>query len=153
MPATHIPHVLIIALAVLAGVLVSAQGMVNGRLNQVLESPIQAALISFTGGWLILLALSFILGHGLPSFEKLSAAPWWAFLGGVAGFYMVSSTAFGVPRVGSTAWLAAVIAGQMLASVAFDHIGAFGQEVRQITLSKLAGVDALVAGVWLIIRP
>ncbi len=144
---------LVLGAAFFGGVLVSAQGMVNGKLNQVLGSPLQAALISFTGGWLILLTLTLATGQGLPTMSRLSSAPWWALLGGVAGSYMVASTAFGVPRVGVTVWFAVLLAGQLIAALAFDHIGAFGQEVRPVTVEKLAGVAALFLGAWLILKP
>ena len=65
---------------------------------------------------------------------------------------MVSSTAFGVPRIGSTAWMAALLAGQMAAAVLLDHFGAFGQASRPVTPEKLVGIAALFGGVWLIQR-
>ncbi len=145
-------NILVIAAAILGGALVSAQGMINGRLNQIVGSPIQAALISFSVGWVCLLAAGFATGAGLPSMSRLSQAPWWAFLGGLAGAYMVSSTAFGVPRIGSTAWKAALLAGQMAAAVLLDHFGAFGQASRPVTPEKLVGIAALFGGVWLIQR-
>ncbi|ACT60086.1 DMT family transporter [Hirschia baltica] len=143
----------LLAAAFAGGVLVSAQGMVNGKLNQVLGSPIQAAFISFSGGWLILGVMMFLSGHGAPSMTRLSTAPWWALLGGVAGSYMVASTAFGVPRVGVTVWFAVLLAGQLIAALIFDHFGAFGQDVRPVTLEKIAGVVALFGGAWLILKP
>lgn len=144
---------LVLGAAFFGGTLISAQGMVNGKLNQVLGSPLQAAFISFSGGWIILLTLLMVTGQGIPSVTRLSTAPWWAFLGGVAGAYMVSMTAFGVPRVGVTVWFAVLLAGQLIAALAFDHIGAFGQEVRPVKFEKLAGVAALFLGAWLILKP
>ena len=150
MPTGAVLNVFILLAALLGGVAISAQGMINGRLNMLLGSPIQAALISFSVGWLVLLSVSMVSGVGLPSPSRFAGAPWWIFLGGVAGAYMVASTSFGVPRIGSAAWISGVLTGQLLAALLFDHIGAFGQAVRPVTLEKLAGIAALLTGVWLI---
>ena len=153
MPANSFTGFLILCIALLGGVLVSAQGMINGRLNVIIGNPLHAALISFTGGWIILLTLSIATGAGLPNWSKLVDAPWWVYLGGIAGSYMVATTAFGVPRIGATAWISAIIVGQLVGSVAFDHFGAFGLEVRTISWEKIVGIIALIFGTWLVIKP
>lgn len=153
MPSVGLTSLLLLCAAFSGGIIVSAQGMINGKLNQVLGSPIQAAFISFTGGWLILTTILVVTGQGLPTLSKLSTAPWWAMLGGLAGSFIVASTAFGVPRLGVTVWFAVLLAGQLIAALVFDHIGAFGQEVRLVTVEKIAGVVALFGGAWLILKP
>ena len=104
---------LFVALGLLCGTLIAAQGAINGRLSEAVEGPIQAALISFTVGWLALLALNISLGHRLPSQGQVASLPWWAWVGGLIGAVMVTSAATAVPRIGVAAWVSAVIAGQL----------------------------------------
>lgn len=145
-------NLLFVFAAVLAGAMVAAQGMVNGKLGMVIGSPVQAALLSFSGGWILLLAVNMLFGQGLPNLQAMSQAPWWAYLGGIAGAYLVAMAATAVPRIGAGAWVSAVMAGQLSAALLFDHFGFFGQQVRPISLDKILGVAAMGFGVWLIRR-
>ena len=56
------------------------------------------------------------------------------------------------PRSTAFSVLVTVIAGQMSASVAFDHFGWLGLPQRSADLPRLAGIVLLVAGVMLIRR-
>ena len=145
-------NLLFVFAALLAGAMVAAQGMVNGKLGMVIGSPTQAALISFSGGWVLLLAVNVFTGQGLPGLQAMSAAPWWAFLGGIAGAYLVAMAATAVPRIGAGAWVSAVMAGQLTAAILYDHFGFFGQPARPVSLEKILGVAAMGVGVWLIRR-
>ncbi|MCI4643630.1 MAG: DMT family transporter [Hyphomonadaceae bacterium] len=143
---------LIILLAILAGALISAQGVVNGRLTTYLGGPLQAALISFTVGWVALLAMNIAFGNKLPSPDILGSAPWWIWLGGLVGAVAVTLAAFAIPRIGVAAYISALIAGQLAAALFYDHFGAFGQTVREITPLRLVGILLMGAGVYLIRR-
>ncbi len=143
---------LLVGLGALCGMLIAAQGAINGKLSGGLGGPIQAAFVSFSVGWLALLALNAALGHRPPSFGALTHLPWWVWIGGLFGAVMVVSSAMAVPRIGVAAWVSAVIAGQLAAAVLYDQFGAFGQEVRHATPLRLLGVGFLIAGVYLVRR-
>lgn len=64
----------------------------------------------------------------------------------------MTSAAFSVPQIGVAAWVAAVIAGQLICAMMLDQFGAFGQVVREITPLRLLGAFFLVTGVVLIRR-
>jgi transporter family-2 protein len=57
-----------------------------------------------------------------------------------------------VPQLGAATFIALLIAGQMIASVTFDHFGWLGLAQRPIDLPRLAGVALLIGGVILIRR-
>lgn len=143
---------LLVGLGFVSGMMIAAQGAINGRLAGGIGGPIQAALLSFTAGWLALFVLNLALGHRLPAWSAVSQLPWWVWIGGLLGAVMVASSATAVPRIGVAAWVSAVIAGQLAAAVLYDHVGAFGQEVRSATPLRLAGVGCLVLGVYLVRR-
>lgn len=143
---------LLVGAGVAAGMLIAAQGAINGRLASHVGGPIQAALISFSVGWIVLFALNIALRHSIPAGQAVAAVPWWAWLGGALGAFMVAMAATAVPRIGVAAWVSAVIAGQLMAAVVYDQLGAFGQPVRDITWPRVAGVLMLAGGVYLIRR-
>lgn len=58
-----------------------------------------------------------------------------------------------VPKIGAATFIALLVAGQMLASVAFDHFGLLGLTQRPVDLPRLIGVALLIGGVLLIRRP
>lgn len=142
----------IILLAVLTGGIIAAQGAINGRMAEFMGGPLQAAFISFSVGWVVLTALNVAMGNHLPVVEAAKAAPWWAWIGGVLGAGVVTLAAFAVPRIGVATYVSAFIAGQLTAALFYDHFGAFGQAVREITPLRLLGVAFLGIGVYLIRR-
>ncbi len=144
---------LLVALGLICGMMIAAQGAINGRLAGSLGGgPLQAALISFSVGWVALLALNLALGHRMPSLSSVSHLPWWIWVGGLMGAVMVASSATAVPRIGVAAWVSAVIAGQLIAAVVYDQFGAFGQAVRPATPLRLLGVGFLALGVYMVRR-
>jgi len=142
----------IVVMAVLAGTMIAAQGVVNGRMAFHMGGPMQAAFISFTIGWIALLALNLAFGNRLPVLEAVGAAPWWAWLGGLMGAVVVTLAAFAVPRIGVATYVSAFIAGQLTAALFYDHFGILGQAVREITPLRLLGVLFMGIGVYLIRR-
>ncbi|RIJ24285.1 DMT family transporter [Henriciella barbarensis] len=143
---------LLVGLGFICGTLIAAQGAINGRLASGVGGPIQAAFISFSIGWLALLAVNIALGYKVPSISQTLTVPAWAWIGGLIGAIMVASSATAVPRIGVAAWVSAVIAGQLTAAVLYDQFGAFGQAVRPATPLRLVGIGFLVLGVYLVRR-
>ena len=47
---------------------------------------------------------------------------------------------------------AAVVAGQLTASVVIDRYGLFGVEKQSLTAAKITGIALLAVGVFLIVR-
>lgn len=138
--------------AILGGLFITSQGPINARASQALGGPLQGAFISFTGGWLFLLILNIIQRPNLPSWHSLADHPWWIWIGGFLGAYMVTVAAIATPRIGVAAWVAGVMVGQLVSSMVLDHYGAFGMEPKPITITKIFGVILLGAGAVLIRR-
>ncbi len=139
-------------LAVAAGISFVAQGGVNARLRGALGTPNWAALISYAGGTLVMALVVLALRDPLPSLAAVARSPWWAWLGGLLGAVYVVIIILLLPRLGAAALLALFVLGQMLASLAFDQIGAFGAPRHPIDALRVAGVLMLVGGVVLIRR-
>ena len=134
------------------GTMIAAQAPINAELARHLGGAVPAALASFAVGVLALLVMVSATGWGKVTAAESLAAPWWAWVGGVMGAVLVAASAAAVPRIGVTAWVGALIAGQLLASVALDALGAFGTQVRPVNAARMAGVALLLAGTWLVRR-
>ena len=138
------PAVVLLGLA--AGALLAAQGPIFVRSAGYLGGPVQAATLAFAVGLCALLSLCFLTGGGLPKAEGMTRMPAWLWAGGLIGTTMVLLTLYAVPRVGVATFIAAVVCGQLLAAMAYDHVGAFGLELRRLDLWDLGGAVLLLAG-------
>jgi transporter family-2 protein len=76
--------------------------------------------------------------------------PVWVWAGGLIGTSLLVLTLLAVPRIGVTSFVAAVVCGQLVATLAYDHFGAFGMELRPVGPRDMAGVVFLLAGLAMI---
>jgi transporter family-2 protein len=138
-------------LVVAAGTAIGAQAPINGALSRSIGT-FQATTVNFAVGLLLLLVVVAVVGGGYGGFADIGDAPWWSLLGGACGVAIVSASIVGVKSLGAGGVTAAVVAGQLTASVLIDRFGLFGVDKQAITLSKLAGIALLLLGVALVVR-
>lgn len=137
-------------LAFLAGVGLPTQTGINAQLGLWTRSPISAALISFVVGTLALVIATVTMAPALPPWSSAAALPWWIWSGGVMGAFFVAASTFIAPQLGATTMLALILAGQIVASVLFDHFGLLGFPLHPLNLQRSLGLLLLLAGVVLI---
>lgn len=138
----------IILTVVLGGAAISIQAPINGALARELGAPVPAAAVSFGLGFLVLLAIALVQGHG-PAFGRLTQVPAWTLLGGLLGAWYVFTSVWGVASLGVVTLVAALILGQMAAALLIDATGALGMAVREITPTRLAAAGLVAAGLLL----
>jgi transporter family-2 protein len=140
--------VLLILITVVVGALLPAQIGMNTRLAHFVGGPVRATLVSFAVGTIILLVVVAIAYRG--GGHRVTAAPWWAWLGGAVGAtYVVSAVVVG-PRLGATTFFGILVAAQLLASVVLDRFGWVGYAKHAPSPGRLAGVALLVTGAVLV---
>jgi len=138
--------------AAAAGVSLVIQVALNAKLREGLASWSWAGLVSYLGGTLTMLIVIAVQRPSWPSQVARSSLPWSAWIGGFFGaIYIVLAIAL-LPRLGAASLIALVVAGQMLASAVFDHLGLLGLAQHTATPSRLFGAVLIVAGVVLIRR-
>lgn len=133
-----------IALAVLGGLAGSVQVAVMGRFGGrigVFEALAFSSAVQLVFSVLILLAVRGGLG-GLP--QSLKTPPW-MWLGGLMGLTVVGAITFAQPRLGATATIGILIAGQILMGTIIDRFGLFG--VDQIAISPARAVGIALLGI------
>jgi transporter family-2 protein len=131
------------------GMAVALQPSINARLAQkvgILES----ACISFAVGTLVLLLVVLISGRG--TVKGIYGAAWWELTGGILGAIVVSLTILVVPRSGTAATMAAIIAAQLTTGLILDHFGLFGFKVLSLDLKRFIGLAFLALGAGLMLR-
>jgi transporter family-2 protein len=139
-------------IAFLAGVGLTIQVGMNGAIRTATSTASFASLVNFMIGTVALCAFVLLTRQSLPTREALGAIPWWGWMGGLLGaFYVASATIVG-STLGGTTLLALTVLGQLAAALLVDHYGWLGFPEHPITMTRVAGVCLLLAGVWLIAR-
>jgi transporter family-2 protein len=138
-----------IVLSFLAGACLPLQGGFNARLGKSIQSPINAAMISFQIGAIVLFVYSAITRQPF-SFPSLKATSPFVFIGGAFGAFYVTTVMLAFTRVGSATTFGLVVAGQMAMALALDHFGILVTEQHKFSATRLLALVLLLAGVVLI---
>jgi transporter family-2 protein len=145
---------LFLILALLAGVATAFQPGVNARFADLAGHRIHGGVINFAVGCLAMLIVWFIasrfFGVASPQPSRLAQGPWWMWTGGLLGAFFVTTAVALAPRVGAANYLAAMIAGQLVASLIIDHFGLLGLPQISITPWRVAGIALMLGGLALI---
>ena len=140
----------LLALAAFAGAVVPFQSAINSNLARGLGHPLWATLVSLLVSVFVLLPVILALRLPPPSMAFISKAPLWMWAGGAFGVCFVALAVMLLPKLGASGFVALALAGQVIASMALDHLGLFGLVEKQLTVSRVLGAVLLIAGVVLI---
>jgi transporter family-2 protein len=136
--------------AVVAGAMIPFQAGINAQLAHWVGGGIRAAFVSFLVGTAALLILAVAVRNPWPSLARLGDAPWWVWIGGLLGAFYVAGSIYAAPKLGAALLIAAVVAGQTIASVVIDQYGWVGFREQHITAGRVVGVALVAAGVTLV---
>jgi transporter family-2 protein len=139
-------------LAIAAGVSVVIQQSLNANLRSALNSAAWSGFISYAVGLACMALLVLALRDPAPTASVAARIPFWAWSAGVFGAIFIGLGIFLVPQIGAATFIALVVTGQMLGSIAFDHFGWLGLAQRPVDAPRLIGVALLIGGVVLIRR-
>lgn len=144
-------HLLPLLLALVSGVLMAVQGSLNTAMAKVVGLW-EATFVVHITGTLLLVVILFAIRAGKGGLGSLAQAPWYAYLGGVAGVFIIYLVAASIPSTGVANATTAIIVGQVLTAVLIDHFGAFGLAKTPCGLNQLAGLVLLAIGAKLLLR-
>jgi transporter family-2 protein len=145
-------NALLYVLSLIAGLGLAVQVGLNSTMRQSTGSAAFAALVSFCVGLIALVLFVAATRVPVPTRAALTAAPAWAWLGGVFGAFYVAMATVAGPRLGATTLLALTLLGQVTASLILDHFGWLGFAQQTLSATRILGATLLVAGVLLISR-
>jgi len=138
-----------ILLALVGGIAVTLQGQFMGIMDQGMGTR-ESVFITYAGGGLVVALLMLLLRGG--NLRAAASIPPYAFAAGLLGLLIVGTIGFTVPRLGLTAAITLVTAGQFAASLLIERLGWFGATPRPLDWTRLAGALILLLGVWLLTR-
>jgi transporter family-2 protein len=138
--------------AVLLGVLVSIQPLLNGVLGRAVGSPYSAAAISIFVAALGALAMLAVVDRGEISRATLTVVPWWVYLAGVIGTALVAGGVVMAPVTGALVFFVCIVAGQLLGAALADHFGFLGLALRPISPVRVLGLALVIGGAVLVQR-
>jgi transporter family-2 protein len=137
-----------ILLAIANGALAVGSRIVNASLSDRIGD-LGGSFVNHAVGWG---AAGLLLGLGLgQEGGAWSAAPWWAWSGGVLGVLVVAASNYAVRRAGAALFGVLVVAGQLATSAIIDNLGLFGQTPITVTPMRLAGLTVLAGAAGLIV--
>ena len=139
-----------VMLGAVAGVSFVIQQAVNADLRAGIGSAAWAGFVSYLGGTVCMLVLAVVLREAVPAMADIHRSHWWAWTGGFFGAVYIAISILLLPRLGTTTFVALLVAGQMLASLTFDHYGLLGLVQPSVTPPRLLGAALLVGGVVLV---
>jgi bacterial/archaeal transporter family-2 protein len=140
------------ALALIAGVSVVIQQVLNANLRSELNSAVWSGFMSYFLGVLCMVSLAIVLREPIPSGAVITRIPWWSWSGGLFGAIFIGLSILVAQQLGAAALIALLVTGQMIASVVIDHFGWLGLVQRPVDPARLIGVGLLIGGVLLIRR-
>jgi transporter family-2 protein len=79
-------------------------------------------------------------------------APLWLWSAGIMGLVVILSITYATPRIGATATIGLLIAGQLAMGAVIDRFGLFGLEQIAIGRPRLLGIALLALGAALSLK-
>jgi len=140
-------------LAAVSGVMIALQARANGELSQRIGNPIEAALVSFGSGLVVISLISLFnpaIKTGIRNLRgavKRKEIPTWTLFAGMLGGSFVAVQTQIVPIIGVAIYSVASIAGQTAASLMVDRIGLTGGGKKNITTRRVAAAGVTVIAV------
>lgn len=145
-------------LAALAGVFIAIQSRANGELSFRMGNSLEAAVISFSTGLLVILLIALFHPGIKRGVTKVIAAarqgliPRWRLFGGALGGIVIAVQTQIVPLMGVAIYSVAVISGQTAMSLIVDRLGLTGGGKKMISRHRIlaAGLTvlAVLVSVW-----
>src|SRR6187399_1573888 len=120
------------ALALAAGLAGSVQAAVMGRFGERIGT--------------------LVARRGVGGIGDAWTTPKWLWLGAVLGAFIVFTITVASPRIGTTATIALLVAGQLAAGALIDRYGLFGFEQIALSWPRALGIALLAAGAALTLK-
>ena len=134
-----------VTLCVLAGLAGPVQAAVMGELGERVGIVPALALSALVTTAVALGALGVVRGS-VGGFAEAVRQPAWLWIGGVLSAFIVISVTVAPPRIGTTATIGVIIAGNLAMAAAIDKYGLFGLPSIRLTWPRLVGIGLLAAG-------
>jgi transporter family-2 protein len=134
-----------VTLAVVAGLAGSVQVAVMGRFGDRVGT-VEALVFSTAVQLALAAAILLVARGGSGALGSAVRQPAWMWLGGLMGLTVVFAITFAQPRIGATATIGILIAGQLVMGAVIDRFGLFGVTQIDISPARAVGIALLAVG-------
>jgi transporter family-2 protein len=134
-----------VVLALSAGLAGSVQAAVMGKLGErvgIFEALAFSTIVAIAVAFVTLL----VVRQSLSGVGEAARQPVWLWTGGALSAFIVLAITVGPPRIGVTATVAMVIAGNLVMAALIDRFGLLGNEQIALDWPRVLGLLLLVAG-------
>ena len=142
---------LAVALAAGAGLAGSVQVALMSRFGERI-GVFEALAFSTVVTALLTLSTLLVVRQSVRGYGEALREPAWLWLSGVMGAFVVLSITVAGPRIGTTATVGLLIAGQLAMAAAIDRFGLFELEKIPLGWPRLLGIALLAAGAALSLK-
>jgi bacterial/archaeal transporter family-2 protein len=134
-----------VGLTVLAGLAGSVQVAVMGRFGDRIGT-VEALTFATCVQLGLSVAILLVARLGTGGLAGAFHAPAWMWLGGLMGLVVVFTITLAQPRIGATATIGILIAGQLVMGTVIDRFGLFGVDQIGISWPRALGIGLLGVG-------
>lgn len=144
--------ILFLFFALLTGMMLGVQGVVNSTGEKVIGLPSMLAFLSFVQG---IPPLIYILIHKphLGLLDSIFKGWEWFVITGLMSALTVVGITVSISKIGALVTFVLVVLGQIITSAIIDHFGLLGMEINPINLLKITSILIILVGVFLLIKP
>lgn len=139
----------LVIIAAVGGIAVALQAQLMGSIDKHVGT-LESVFVTYGGGGFIIGIIMILLRGG--NLSSLSQVPWYTLLAGPTGLVLIAAIGYSVPRLGLVPAFTILVAAQFMTAALMDQFGLLGAEIRQISLSRVAGMVVMLAGIWLTLR-
>lgn len=133
-----------IIFSILAGLLISLQGVFNSRLGEKIGFWQTNAFVHITG---FILALILLLFFGNFNFTNLKDVNFLYLIGGFIGVVIVLSVMNGITTLGASYAVTIILVTQIFVNFIINKYGIFGEAVIQYSFAQFFGLILMIIGV------
>jgi len=141
--------------AVVGGVLLPVQTVINTRLSRAVSSTFLASFVSFLVGTVVLALVVLATRPQLPALASLGDQPWWLWTGGLCGVVFLTLNMVLMRALGASVTVVLPIVGQVIGGVVIDSLGLFDVERHPLTVARATGLVVVLIGAFVVnyVRP
>lgn len=138
-------------LAFTGGVFLAVQGGLNAHLGVLLKNPLLASVVAFFSSSVFAVVIVALSVKTFPTINQLKEIPTYLwFTGGVFSVIGISLYYYTIPKLGVSTMISFGLCGQLIFAVIAGHFGWLNLPIEPITSKRIAGVIAMVSGIFLI---
>lgn len=142
---------LLFILALIGGAFLALQGSLNAQLGLLLKNPLLASFVAFCSSTCFAFLVIIISVKSYPTSTEIQAIPKYLwFTGGFFSLIGISLYYYTIPKLGLSTMISFGLCGQLCFAVIAGHFGWFGLPPEPISLQRLMGLAAMIAGILLI---